>query len=282
MKKILLLTFLLASPVLACDQMLGKYGQAKTVNFCLWTTDATVGAVTVNNAACADTGSADDSDAQIMKDEGAPTDTTNCFTDEGNCYSIALTATEMQAARVSLLVEDRTATKVWADKCVVIETYGHASAEHAFDLDTATQNVNAVSASDGAFEGRDFAPDGVTTSESTRTIGLASGQVDADDQFTEGFTLFLYNSNGPVGSACIIDSANTGDTVTLMEDLSAVHTVGDSYIIKPDASCLAYHKTTQNASEKAIFRADGTNKLCESDTTDDGTTYTRGLCTTPD
>lgn len=79
--------------------------------------------------------------------------------------------------------------------------------------------------------------DGVTTSESGTTIGLASGAIDADDQFTEGFSIYFYNQDGPVGSACIVDSANTGDTIVTAVNLSAVHTTGDSYIIKPDALC---------------------------------------------
>jgi hypothetical protein len=80
-------------------------------------------------------------DCEVMKDEGASTQCTNTATDEGSTYSIVLTATEMQAARLVLKVVDA-ATKVVLDKVIFIETYGNASAEHAFDLDTATQDVN--------------------------------------------------------------------------------------------------------------------------------------------
>lgn len=81
------------------------------------------------------------SDCEVMKDEGASTMCTNTATDEGSTYSIVLTATEMQAARLVLKVVDA-ATKVFLDKVIIIETYGNASAMHAFDLDTALQTVD--------------------------------------------------------------------------------------------------------------------------------------------
>jgi len=76
------------------------------------------------------------SDCTVMKDEGAEATCTNDFVDEGNGYSITLTATEMQAARIVVYIID-SATKVWLDDALIIETYGHASAQHALDLDTA-------------------------------------------------------------------------------------------------------------------------------------------------
>lgn len=77
-------------------------------------------------------------DCEVMKDEGASTQCTNTATDEGSTYSIVLTATEMQAARLMLKVVDA-ATKVFLDKVIVIETYGNASAMHAMDLDDAVR-----------------------------------------------------------------------------------------------------------------------------------------------
>jgi hypothetical protein len=140
MKRILFaLTLLAATDALACDQISAKYATATTVDFCLYTADATVGAVKKEDAVCANTAGADDSDVQIMKDEGAPADATNAFTDEGECYSLALTASELTAARVLIDIEDLTATKVWADKCILITTYGNASAFHQIP------DVNVVS-----------------------------------------------------------------------------------------------------------------------------------------
>lgn len=52
-------------------------------------------------------------------------------------WDFSLTATEMEAAQVNIIVAD-SATKAVDDTGFVIETYGHASAQHAFDLDTAS------------------------------------------------------------------------------------------------------------------------------------------------
>ncbi|MHA2064184.1 MAG: hypothetical protein ACXABY_07365 [Candidatus Thorarchaeota archaeon] len=91
-------------------------------------------------------------DCEVMKDEGASTQCTNTATDEGETYSIVLTATEMQAARLVLKVVDAV-TKVFLDKIIIIETYGDASAMHAMDFDdavrggmTALPNANANAA----------------------------------------------------------------------------------------------------------------------------------------
>jgi len=78
------------------------------------------------------------SDCNIMKDEGAEATCENDFVDEGRGYSITLTATEMEAARIVLYIID-SATKVWLDKVIVIETYGNASAQHAMDFDDAVR-----------------------------------------------------------------------------------------------------------------------------------------------
>jgi len=80
-------------------------------------------------------------DVKIIKDEGAAANTTNLPTDEGSgWYSIALTATELTAARVAISVIDQTAPKVFEDQAVLIETYGNASAQHELDLDTIIEN----------------------------------------------------------------------------------------------------------------------------------------------
>jgi len=104
---------------------LRKYGVETTINFELYEVDG----VDFRTDA-ADGGS----DCSIMKDEGAEATCTNDFTDEGTGYSLVLTATEMEAARIVVYVID-SATKVWLDKAIIIETYGHASAMHAMDFD---------------------------------------------------------------------------------------------------------------------------------------------------
>lgn len=112
-------------------RILRKYGEAATINFALFEADG----VNFRTDAVYAAG-----DIQISKDEGAEANTTNGFTDEGTGYSLALTATEMEAARIVLYIVDQTATKVWLDREIVIETYGNASAQHALDLDTALED----------------------------------------------------------------------------------------------------------------------------------------------
>ncbi len=109
---------------------LQKYGVQTTIDFDLFEVDGVDFRVDAVHAA---------GDAAVMKDEGAEASTTNGFTDEGQGYSIVLTATEMQAARVVVYLVDLTATKVWLDKTIIIETYGNASAMHAVDLDDAVR-----------------------------------------------------------------------------------------------------------------------------------------------
>lgn len=70
-------------------------------------------------------------DTQISKDEGVFANTTNNPAHEGNgIYSLALTATEMEAARVVITVIDQTSPKAWEDQAIIICTYGNSSAQH--------------------------------------------------------------------------------------------------------------------------------------------------------
>ncbi|MGE0456411.1 MAG: hypothetical protein AB7I13_00315 [Vicinamibacterales bacterium] len=100
--------------------VLAPYGVAFTLNFSLRAVDGTGLKVDAAHAS---------GDTKVMKDEGAEANTTNGFTDEGQGYAIALTATEMQAARVTVYVVDQ-GNKVWVDKVIHIQTYGHPSAQH--------------------------------------------------------------------------------------------------------------------------------------------------------
>lgn len=85
-------------------------------------------------------------DVKVSKDGGAAANVTNLPTAiaMGNSalWDFHLTATELEAAQVVITVAD-SATKAVEDTGFVIETYGHASAQHAFDLD-ATLTAEAV------------------------------------------------------------------------------------------------------------------------------------------
>jgi hypothetical protein len=109
---------------------LRQYGEQTTIDFELYEADGGDLKTDAVHAA---------GDSKIMKDEGAEANTTNGFVDEGQGYSITLTASEMQAARIKVYVADQTNPKVWLDTTVVVETYGHANAQHAFDVEKAVK-----------------------------------------------------------------------------------------------------------------------------------------------
>ena len=65
--------------------------------------------------------------------------------------SFTLTSAELAGARIVVKLVDQTAAKEWEDQCFVVETYGHPSGQHAFDLDplcgTVTTGADANTAS---------------------------------------------------------------------------------------------------------------------------------------
>jgi hypothetical protein len=122
--------------------ILRKYGVATTINIPLIDSATDDLNTTATFAA---------GDVLVKKDEAASGNIGTLPTHEGEgTYSFPLTATEMQAARIVVTLIDQTATKVWRDQTVIIDTYGHASAQHEFDLDVATQNVNVSTITNNA------------------------------------------------------------------------------------------------------------------------------------
>ena len=113
--------------------VLKKYGVATKLVFPLYTFGTTDYATTIAAIASGD--------AKIMKDEGswnAITSDSGLFVSEGEGFwSVNLTTTEMEFATGALKIVDQTGTKLWEDQSIVMDTYGHASAEHGMDLDLA-------------------------------------------------------------------------------------------------------------------------------------------------
>jgi hypothetical protein len=97
------------------------YGVATTIDVDLYETDGASVKADATFAA---------GDVTVMKDEGTPANIGTLPTDEGRVYSFPLTATEMQAARIVVELIDQSDPKVWLDRVVIVETYGHASAQH--------------------------------------------------------------------------------------------------------------------------------------------------------
>jgi hypothetical protein len=89
-----------------------EYGVARVFNFKLYNADGTLDVDEVDAG----------TEVSLSCNEGAETTATNDFADEGNFYSISLTAAELQCERVAVVVA-ATTTEVF-----FVETFGHASA----------------------------------------------------------------------------------------------------------------------------------------------------------
>lgn len=112
---------------------LRKYGAITTILFDVFEIDG----VDLNSA-----WTPVQADCEISKNEGAFTAVTATANSKGGgVYSLALTAVEMQAARIIIKIVDA-ATKVILDKTISIETYGNASAQHEMDFDEALENLS--------------------------------------------------------------------------------------------------------------------------------------------
>ena len=126
-------------------------------------------------------------DINLNRDEAAAEELdADAFVDEGTGYSLVLSAAEMTAKRIHVHVVDQ-GTKVWLDAGFVVETYGHASAMHIFNLDVAVQDVNvtamaagtvtAAAIADAAIDNATFAADVGSTAYATNIIALAVRKV---------------------------------------------------------------------------------------------------------
>lgn len=80
-------------------------------------------------------------DVKISKDGGAFANVTTLPTEApaaSGIYTLSLSATELSAERVMVKFVDQTSPKAFEPRIVLIQTYGNASARHAFDLDSST------------------------------------------------------------------------------------------------------------------------------------------------
>ena len=126
----LILVIVLLAGILRGETILRKYGTATTVDFELYDSNSPH---TFFVSAVSESG-----DCKIMKDEGGEATVDTNFVDRGQGYSIALSQTEMTAKRIALYIADLSTPKLWMDRYIAIDTYGNASAEHPFDLASAT------------------------------------------------------------------------------------------------------------------------------------------------
>jgi hypothetical protein len=164
---------------------LRKYATATIIDFELYKLDGTGLKVDAASAT---------HDIKIMKDEGAEADTTaDAFVDEGQGYSLALTDTETTAARIVIYIVDQSNPQVWLDKVLIIETYGHASAQHTEGINIQTE-VNKIGT--------------ITNTNGTATIGAVLG-----DMANSAVVTRLANAQTELNKIGTI--TNTGGTATL-------------------------------------------------------------------
>ncbi len=187
------------------EVVLRKYGVAATVDFVLYKLDGTGLKTDAASAA---------GDVTLTRDEG-PEETldADAFVDEGRTYSIALSVAEMTAARIMVNIVDQSAPQVWLDKCVLIETYGHASAQHQFDLSVATQPVNLTQIGgvvQSATDLKDFADDGYDPA-TNKVQGVVL--VDTTTTNTDMITAAAVNAEVDSALNTAIPAVNTANSV---------------------------------------------------------------------
>ena len=119
---------------------LRKYGVAATIDFELYEPDG----VDLYSAALAA------ADVEVQTDGGDFAQSDNASATEDGTYSVLVSAAELTGARVVVKIVDAP-TKAYLDKIIIIETYGNASAQFAFDLDEVMRGTdNAALASSSA------------------------------------------------------------------------------------------------------------------------------------
>jgi hypothetical protein len=209
-----------------------KYGASATILFPLIDFGATDFESTPVTFASGDT--------QIIKDEGATANATNNTTHEGNgIYSLALTATEMQAARIVVTIRDQSGPKAWEDQAVVIATYGHASAQHVADRAVALPANFALLAIDA----------------NGRTDVSKIEGVDATDQVRDAILTDATRFPGANVNAAIASRAAPGDAMTLAD--------GAITAAKIAAAALTATKFASGAIDAVALADDAGNEIAD-------------------
>lgn len=159
-----------------------------------------------------------------------------------------------------------------------------------------------------------FADDGQLTSESTVTLGLASGAITANNQGVgRAIAVYSFANRGiELARSCIVSSLDSGDTVTTKTDISGSITgaggSADYYAFVDDPVCAVIaeytavptagtaslgdmlrvlyqtmvNKFDSTISEQRWYRADGSTVWTTKDLTDASGTYTRTAQETDD
>lgn len=169
---------LAAIPVLA-EVHQREWGIATTINFVLYTSD---GPLDVNEV---DGGS----EVSLSCDEGAETEATNDFVDEGTYYSIAITAEEMECARIAVVVA-------------------------ATDTNVAFIETNGSPADQGTYTGG-LIGTGTAQSVTATTVVLDASFPWADDDLIGALIQVCSATQGYCQTKTVTDYVASTDTVTV-------------------------------------------------------------------
>lgn len=216
-------------------------------------------------------------DVKISKDGGAAANVTNLpvAIAMGNTaiWDFSLTATEMQAALVVVTVAD-SATKVVEDQAFIIETYGHASGQHEFDLDTAASamGIASVSGAVGSVTGSVGSVTGAVGSVSTGGVTaatFAAGAIDAGAIATDAFGAL------ELAAGAATEIADAVWATAMVEPTAPPAVTGTlkaaiAWLLARDRN-----KLTQTATTTTLRNDADTVTVATSTVSDDGTTFVR-------
>lgn len=184
-----------------------KYGEETTITFSLVDPDGVDFATGAVHAS---------GDTKIVSDDVVEANTTNGFVDNGTGYALTLTEAEMTNKRIHLFVIDQ-GTKAWLDRDIVIETYGHADAQHDTTL----------------WEGIPATHSGVTSDLTLNTITLETG-ASTTNGFYNNQQVIVTDDNGLMFVARITSYNGASLTATLRKNFASLPTVPVNYLILAD------------------------------------------------
>lgn len=203
-------------------------------------------------------------DVQVSKDGGAFANlaTIPAVTPaSGRAVRVALSATEMQAARLVIQFVDQTSPKEWADQFVLVETYGHASAQRQ-DWDQTGDSFARLGAPAGASVSADVAAvksDTAATLVDTAEIGAAGAGLTALAQAsvcTAARLAELDAANLPADVAAVaVDAALASDLLEGDEEIDKTTNPSTwQQVVKRKA-------TATVLARKNLFQSDGTTAI---------------------
>ena len=178
------------------------------------------------------------SDTQRSRNEGSFSNTSNSPSHEGNgMYSLALTSSEMQAARIMITVIDGSDPKLWEDQAILIDTYGHSSAQHAVDLDDGVRaGLTALppTESDGSGYGPYLRRESARSSTAS-TIRLDTGANSNDDYYNDA-QVAIISGTGAGQVRRISDYTGSSRIADIAPDWTTTPNSSSLFLIMPSIS----------------------------------------------